>query len=485
MFSNLNKPLTAILLIFGSLAMLAIFLTFWVRDAYLDEKAILEKEISYAFKDIISSIEDSLVQQMLVQRTGPENLEIKAEVRKVKKKTTVTVDSVKLVHAQYDGAKKIEMGDSTVRMFIQTKEDSISASMAPSLLPILMNWREGGIDLKLDYEENTELAVKLITERFKNYIAGTSLPKKYKILSFNTKDEIAGLKVDFYQNPTTSKVYAAIFSDYSGYIFKRIQKNILFAGILFGAISFSFYLIYSNWRKQQRLIDIKNDFISNVTHELKTPISTVSVALEAITDFDVMQDKVKTLEYLQISQKELSRLKILVDKVLKMSIFEKGASKLKIEALQFDELVEEVLNSMKIQFEKEKAAVKKEVQGSDFSVEVDKIHLTNVVYNLLDNAMKYCKQNPIITVRLEESNGAVDLYIKDNGIGISEADKSKIFNRFYRVPSGDTHDVKGHGLGLSYVASVIEQHRGQINLQSTPSEGSTFHIRLNKTYGGK
>ena len=131
-------------------------------------------------------------------------------------------------------------------------------------------------------------------------------------------------------------------------------------------------MAYSNWREQQRLVDIKNDFISNVTHELKTPISTVSVALEALSDFDVLEDKMKAREYIHISQKELSRLGILVDKVLKMSIFEKGAAKFYKEKLDVKLLMEEVLSSMKVQFEKQNAEVDLKVTGTDFEIEADK-----------------------------------------------------------------------------------------------------------------
>ncbi|MEL6864101.1 MAG: HAMP domain-containing sensor histidine kinase, partial [Bacteroidota bacterium] len=305
--------------------------------------------------------------------------------------------------------------------------------------------------------------------------------KAYQITRVNELSNTDALSLDFYNDPMQQKSYVAVFSNYRGYLLNRIKNQLIFAFLLFAAIGSSFYLIYKNWRKQKELIDLKNDFISNVTHELKTPISTVSVALEALSNFDVLKNKAMTKEYLEISRKELNRLKILVDKVLKMSIFEKGASKLQIEKLRMDTLLEEVLASMKIQFEKEKAAVQKEIVGQDFSVQADKIHLTNVLYNLLDNAIKYCREHPIISIRLEEAEDAIHLYIKDNGIGIDKEDQGKVFKRFFRVPSGDTHDVKGHGLGLSYVASVIDKHKGNIHLTSRLNQGSTFHIRLNKS----
>jgi two-component system phosphate regulon sensor histidine kinase PhoR len=219
-----------------------------------------------------------------------------------------------------------------------------------------------------------------------------------------------------------------------------------------------------------------------VTHELKTPISTVSVALEALSDFDVIKDKDKTVEYLHISRNEISRLKMLVDKVLKMSIFEKGAVKMQLEVFALDQLVEEVVGNMKVQFEKDGVVLSLEKLGDDFEIEWDRVHLTNVVYNLLDNAVKYCPTDPRIALTLDATGDDIILSVKDNGIGISEADSNKIFDRFYRVPSGDRHDVKGHGLGLSYVDSVLKQHGAKIELESQLGSGSTFIVTLKRRY---
>ncbi len=484
MLSNLNKPITAIILIFSSLALLLLFLINWVHAAYEDEKEALHKEISYTFKDVIHSIEDSLVQKVLIGDFMVEHKNIRSTSGKLRQKKSIRMDSVSLVLTRSEEDLREEHLDSTVHMVFQTFTDSSESHLTPGLLPVLLNWTGDSINLDVDGAEHAEEVVAMITEKFDKSIVNKELPIEYELKKIAHGDPQNGITVEFYHHPMENQVYAAIFPNYLGYILSRMMSTILFACLLFTAISLSFYMIYSNWRKQQNLIKIKNDFISNATHELKTPISTVSVALEALSNFDVLKDKAKTKEYLQISQKELNRLKILVDKVLKMSIFEKGASKLIIEKLQIDDLVEEVLESMKIQFEKEKATVRKEVFGQDFSVEVDKVHLTNVIYNLLENAIKYCKKDPKIGIRLEASKDAIDIFIKDNGIGIGEENQRKVFNRFFRVPSGDTHNVKGHGLGLSYVASVINQHHGTIKLASSSEEGSTFHIRLNKSYVG-
>jgi two-component system, OmpR family, phosphate regulon sensor histidine kinase PhoR len=217
--------------------------------------------------------------------------------------------------------------------------------------------------------------------------------------------------------------------------------------------------------------------VSNVTHELKTPISTVSVAIEALSNFNVLQNPAQTKEYLEISKNELNRLTILVDKVLKMSIFEQKDLALKTEPINFKSLIENVLATMKLQFEKYHAQVDFDFTGNHFSLEGDAIHLTNVVYNLLENALKYSSE-PIISIRLAEENQSICLKIQDNGIGISEEYLPKIFDKFFRVPTGNVHNTKGYGLGLSYVKSVVEKHKGTIAVTSKTGTGSCFIINL-------
>lgn len=270
--------------------------------------------------------------------------------------------------------------------------------------------------------------------------------------------------------------YAAVFSDYQGFLFKKIIPQSLFSFFLLAITGLAFGAIYRNLQQQRRLTELKNDFISNITHELKTPIATVTVAIEALQNFGVTQNPHLTHEYLEISKNELNRLTLLVDKVLKMATFEQQGLHLNPETIQVDTLIQQVVDSLKLQFEKYNAVVNFEKIGQNFSLSVDKIHLANVVYNLLDNALKYSENRPEITIKLEEDASALTLSITDKGIGISPEYQGKIFEKFFRVPTGNTHDVKGYGLGLSYVASVIKQHGGQINVQSELNKGSRFTV---------
>ena len=219
--------------------------------------------------------------------------------------------------------------------------------------------------------------------------------------------------------------------------------------------------------------------MSNITHELKTPIATVSVAIEALRSFNANLDPQRTKEYLDISANELQRLSLLVDKVLKLSMFEKKEIDLQYESLDMKNLVEEVTSSLRLQFEKHHAQVNI-ISDGNTTLEGDRLHLVSVIFNLLDNAIKYSADAPRIDVQIKGGINKVDLVIKDSGIGIPEEYKGKIFEKFFRVPTGNLHNAKGYGLGLSYVAHVINRHKGTIDVDSIPGDGSEFIISLPK-----
>ena len=264
-----------------------------------------------------------------------------------------------------------------------------------------------------------------------------------------------------------------------GYLIKKLASPILFSLFLVGVTVVSFTLLYRNLQRQRKLTEIKNEFISNITHELKTPIATVGVAIEALRNFNAINDPQRTQEYLDISQNELQRLSLLVDKVLKLSMFEKKEIELKYELLDLKGVVDEVVSSMRLQIEKHHATVSTTVEG-DTHLQGDRLHLLSVVFNLLDNALKYGNGNTAIKFELKEKENEVELSVADNGIGISPEYKDKVFEKFFRVPLGNTHNTKGYGLGLSYVSHVIQRHKGKISVESQPGLGSKFIITLPK-----
>ncbi len=303
-----------------------------------------------------------------------------------------------------------------------------------------------------------------------------------------------------------NKIGIAVYN-FEPFLFKKILAESFFALFVFGITSISFYLVYHNFIKQKQLTAIKNAFISNITHELKTPIATVSVALEALQSFDALENRALTKEYLDISRGELQRLSMLVDKVLKLAIFDEKEPELQLESVNLRDLVRKVADSLRLQFEKNGAVFNLIYdENTDLSIEADPTHLTSVVYNLLDNALKYGgkkieininselinqkeliefnsknnDKNSIYTEGVEPIYSGINLQIKDDGKGISKEFQDKIFDKFFRVPTDDVHDTKGHGLGLSYVAAVVRLHGGSISVESEEGNGSCFNIFLPK-----
>ena len=275
------------------------------------------------------------------------------------------------------------------------------------------------------------------------------------------------------------KWYQIEFESPSNYLYKKISPQILFSLLLIVFTTIAFVFLYRNLLTQQKLAAFKNDFISNITHELKTPIATVNVAIEALQSFNVLEDSKRSKEYLHISSVELQRLSLLVDKVLKLSMFESDRIVLEKEWFSFDRLITETIHSMQPLFDKKKAKIQFTNNEGSVSIFADKLHISSVIYNLLDNALKYSGSNAIIDIALSTPlNNIIELKIKDNGIGIENTFQKKIFEKFFRVPTGDTHNVKGYGLGLSYVSHIVKQHEGEIEVESVLGKGSTFTVRL-------
>jgi two-component system, OmpR family, phosphate regulon sensor histidine kinase PhoR len=209
----------------------------------------------------------------------------------------------------------------------------------------------------------------------------------------------------------------------------------------------------------------------------------VSVAIEAMKNFNALNNPEKRTEYLNIAGQEVNRLSLLVDKVLRLSMFETQQAEIRHQSFDMKELIETVLSSMQLQFRKFDAHVRLHLKGENFTMSGDRMHITSVIYNLLDNALKYGKGAPEINVTLQEAPGQLFVSIEDNGIGIPAVYCDKVFDKFFRVPQGNTHNVKGYGLGLSYVAYIIRSHDGTIAVNSKEGEGTTFTIKLPVQYG--
>jgi two-component system phosphate regulon sensor histidine kinase PhoR len=256
-----------------------------------------------------------------------------------------------------------------------------------------------------------------------------------------------------------------------------------------------FYIAINTIVQQKKLADIKNDFINNMTHEFKTPISTISLAVEMAQEQLLSAKKTTVGEYAPVNQwepgeqpdsrltrymgiirDETRRLGSHVEKVLQMALLDRGEIRLNLSFVNVHNVIEKVLNNLGLQIEQRGGEVDLHFDADQEVVEADELHLTNIVYNLLDNALKYSPASPHITLSTRSLPEGVSITVSDKGIGMTKDQASRIFEKFYRVPTGNRHDVKGFGLGLSYVKKIIDQHHGQIAVESQPGKGSSFEV---------
>lgn len=322
---------------------------------------------------------------------------------------------------------------------------------------------------------------------------GVDIPYHFRVLTADGRQIYA---CSDYENPGRAKEYSLqLFRDSPKaqmgvlYVhFPQRQKFILESVhymvpvvVLILLVLVLFIFILSESVRQRRLAEEKNDFINNMTHELKTPISTISLAAQMLADKSMPKTET-TLGHLSgVIVDETKRLRFLVDKVLQMSLFDQGRkTSFKLKEIDLHELVTDVVDTFRIKAEKNGGRLTTDLQATNPVVMADQLHLTNVVFNLLDNAVKYrSPDRPLqLSVKTQSDGKHLILTIADNGIGIASDNLKRIFEKFYRVSTGNRHDVKGFGLGLAYVRSVVKTLGGTIHAESQPDQGTSFIIRL-------
>ncbi len=328
--------------------------------------------------------------------------------------------------------------------------------------------------------KETKTSVDKIYALFKEKLVANKLPFTFNIVSDPSAKE-EGLRVTYEANGFGFTDWTIDLKEYQLFILKKMIPTILFSLFLLGTIGLAFWTLLANWIKQNRLVILKNEFINNMTHELKTPIATVGVALEAISNFNLEAEQDKAKEYIDISRTEMNRLSLLVDKVLNIAAFDSKAATLQSEAVNLKRTIEDIIQSMKLQLEEKNAHIDFNNSVSNPIIVGDKLHMSNVVHNIIDNALKYSSTESRIEISLSENQENLILKFTDNGQGIPKEYLDKIFDRFFRVPNEDQHDVKGHGLGLNYVRHIIQGHGGTISVESTENIGSVFTIKIPKS----
>jgi two-component system phosphate regulon sensor histidine kinase PhoR len=268
------------------------------------------------------------------------------------------------------------------------------------------------------------------------------------------------------------------FPDKYNFILRKTWITLLASVLLIAIILYCFVYAVATLVKQKKLSEMKNDFINNMTHELKTPIATVALTCEALEDPDIKKDERLLQRYISVIRDENKRLGKQVEKVLQIASLDKKDFKLNLKELNVHQVIENAVDHLSLQIHNREGVLDKEFKATSPVLLADELHLTGIIYNLIDNAIKYSSNSPKIKISTEDAEHGILIKVKDHGQGISKDQLSKIFEKFYRIPTGNVHDVKGFGLGLAYVKTITEAHRGRIDVKSVLGEGTEFTIFL-------
>ncbi|MGG8495551.1 sensor histidine kinase [Tenacibaculum sp. TC6] len=324
-----------------------------------------------------------------------------------------------------------------------------------------------------------ELAKRNINQDFKYgvYEDGFATPLKSGYFNIQPNDNFYYPLLEDEDGNSKYKLYIK-FPNKSESLLSGMMKilllSLLFIGIIIAAFSTSLYQLV----RQKKISEIKTDFINNMTHEFKTPIATINLALDAIKNPKIITDEEKVLRYVQMIRDENKRMHGQVENVLRISRLEKNQIEISKDAVDMHDIIEEAIEHIHLLVNSKNGSVKTHFKAISTEVLGNQFHLTNVVVNILENAVKYSEEAPKIDVFTENTNKYFILKIKDEGIGMSRNAQKYVFDKFYREHKGNIHNVKGHGLGLAYVKEIVENHQGTVYVESEKSKGSTFTVKL-------
>ena len=455
-----------------TLIALMVIQVYWIKNTIMVREAIFTRDVNDAVTKTIYNLERIDRAKMIEIR--------KNSLRNTKINFTSRRDSLNLylldnfssfgynasVGPMPKGKSNIQMVENLFnaptmdREFI---ENRVSRALIDSLLK--MEFRIAGLNTKYEFGIFNPTRNKLILQKSGKY-PKELLGSSYRYLLF--PGEIF----------SPQNLLMIHFPHERTYLITRIWFLLALSVILILAIIFSFTYVISVVFKQKKLSEIKNDFINNMTHEFKTPISTISLACQALGDKDIVKNTAVYESYLSIIDEENNRLSGMAERILQSARLQKGEINLKSEDIDLHYVIQDAIQKGSLQIEKKGGKITMDLGADKSIIEADKVHITNIFFNLLDNAIKYTPWAPIILITTRTSNDGIIVSIKDNGVGISKSNQKKVFDKLYRVPTGNVHNVKGFGLGLSYVKSVVEKHNGKITLDSELKKGSIFSIYL-------
>ncbi|WP_312696412.1 sensor histidine kinase [Sphingobacterium mizutaii] len=459
-----------------TIAGIIVVLGFWLFGSYFGHKqfflGMTEHELFDVVQDFYNENEEQIQKENQNQRKDRID---RLSIAFKEKYPQINVDTIKSIFENQNFNRKNDrqnVTDST-----GNSKNKMSRHFISSYVVRTINWNEATIDsLQIRLEKSLRerdmyspfvLQISNLPneeERNKEFYHQRYKESKSRPIVIDQSENLY-LEVDFI-NPTV-------------YLLKQIGWQLLFSLILIIALIGTFWTLLVTIRKQNQLAMMRKAFVNNMTHELKTPVSTVMAAIESIQRYGAKDDKERMNRYLSISRQELEHLSDMIERVLQVDVAETNGVLLEKSWFDLESLIDESMENAKL-FAKKEVDIQKTTSGNSFQIFADQAHIKNVISNLLDNAIKYAGDQVKINIALSENGDRYKLSIQDNGIGIPKAYQKGVFDLFFRVPSGNVHNVKGFGLGLAYVKQIVQQHQGTIDLSSEESVGSTFVIDLPK-----
>lgn len=477
----------------GSLLLLLLLEGFWLRQVYKEKTAQLQRETNHVFVTAVRDVTDSLMERhiqfayfSLTDSGSGTRIFIQSDsgstnsgrMGRAGKMPVITFDST-------DSIQSVSVWKERRRAVFQaTPPDGPGTSppdFQPNIFPGAMSVYLGsfpGKDSGL-----TEAMDTLIRVQLNRLTPAAPIPEGYRLVIRH--DSLrpppppplapSAITTQYIDVPSQTRVIM-VLDQYVGFLLAKMIPEIAFSVFLTAIVALAFGFMAASLRQQMRINALKDDFIHNVTHELKTPISTVRVVLEALENYRVLDEPARTREYVRIAQTEVERLSGMVERVLNLSLMESGGLQFEFQPTDLTELARQAVAAFQPLAEKAGGHITLHSPETPALLPADALHLSGLLYNLLDNALKYSPDAPDVSVTLTGKPGVWTLAVCDRGIGIAPAFHKKVFEKFFRMPAGNTHAVKGYGLGLSYVAAVAAAHGAVVEVHSRKSGGSCFTI---------
>lgn len=477
-----------VILLILSLAALFGYQIYWLSGLYRSSIKSKESEINLALqKADYAEMMERLRTVSASGRHGSLDLDTGWSEDHVVSHVTVRTDPIVI---NEDGSKSISV--TTVQVDRNAGEDNDNSQYAYAIsnsqesTDYYQRGMHAGVDILA--EVNFHKLDSLLSMMLDDY--GLNVPHRLQMLTDSTmvatistsgyEPSGRARNYDFIYGKTLADKYELTIEPLTGIVFREMSGVIAASLILFLMLAFSFWFLVHAMLKQKSLEEMKSDFTNNITHELKTPVAVAYAANDALLNFEAGNDPAKRREYLEISQSQLKKLEGMIEQILSMSMESRKTFELRKEDITLKPLLQTLAEQHRLSAEKP-CSFHIEAED-DLIIHADRFHFGNVISNLIENAIKYSGDAINIIIRAKTTSGGVEISVKDNGTGIAPDKQKHIFDKFYRVPTGDIHDVKGYGLGLYYAKTMVEKHGGTISVSSTLGKGSEFRIFIPQSF---